>query len=96
MKLKGNGMNTSIFLEARIEKIKITSHDLIVHLVDGRRLDVPLVWFPRLAKATAAQRNKYRLIGEGVGINWPLIDEDLSAAGLLSCTSPVFAETTHQ
>jgi hypothetical protein len=44
---------------------------------------VPLVWFPRLLRATPAQRDNYELLGDGVGIHWPDIDEDLSVAGLL-------------
>ena len=73
--------------EARADKVKVTSETLIVHLVDGRKLEVPLAWFPRLCKATAAQRNRYRLIGQGVGIHWLQIDEDISIEGLLNVTS---------
>ncbi len=75
-------MNTSS--EALAEKVKVTSHVLIVSLVDGRKLEVPLVWFPRLYKATAAQRKQYKLIGRGIGIHWPKIDEDISIDGLLN------------
>ena len=77
-------MITSVFKEAKIEKIKVDSQHLTVHLVDGRKLEVPLVWFPRLLNATTAQRNKYRLVGNGVGIHWSEIDEDLSIEGLLA------------
>lgn len=55
-----------------------------VALSDGRRLGVPLDWFPRLAGATPQQRQRWELIGRGVGIHWPDIDEDLSVAGLLA------------
>ena len=78
-------MNSSM-PEARAEKVKVTSHTLVVSLVDGRKLEVPLVWFPRLCKATPVQRSQYRLIGEGVGIHWPKIDEDISVEGLLNIT----------
>ena len=77
-------MNTSISVEAKIEKIKLTSKELIVHLVDGRKMEVPLGWFPKLLKATVRQRNRYRLIGNGIGVHWPDIDEDLSISGLLA------------
>ena len=70
--------------ESRAEKVKVTADTLIVYLVDGRKLEVPLAWFPRLCKATAAQRKQYRLIGQGIGIHWPKIDEDLSVEGLLN------------
>ena len=70
--------------ESRAEKVKVTADTLIVYLVDGRKLEVPLAWFPRLCKATATQRKHYRLIGQGIGIHWPKIDEDLSVEGLLN------------
>ena len=54
-----------------------------VRLVDGRELGVPIEWFPRLRQANEAQRENWRLIGNGVGIHWDELDEDLSVAGLL-------------
>lgn len=57
-----------------------------VTLQDGRRLWIPYSWFPRLESATPSQRANWELIGSGVGIHWPDIDEDLSVAGLLRGT----------
>ena len=34
------------------QDVVFTDDDLIVSLIDGRKVTVPLVWFPRLAKAT--------------------------------------------
>jgi hypothetical protein len=56
---------------------------LRVTLADGRELAVPLEGFPRLRDATPQQRRKWRLIGRGLGIHWPDIDEDISVASLL-------------
>ena len=56
---------------------------LQVLLSDGREIGVPLEWFPRLRDASPEQRGNWRLIGKGVGIHWPDIDEDISVAGLL-------------
>ena len=77
-------MNTLTFSPARAEKVKVTTHDLIVYLIDGRKLEVPLAWFPRLCKAKPAERNAFRLIGNGVGIHWSKLDEDISIDGLLN------------
>jgi hypothetical protein len=66
------------------EKVKITRDTLQVDLCDGRTISVPLAWFPRLQKATAEERNKWRLIGKGQGIHWSDIDEDISIEGLLA------------
>ena len=70
----------------RALKVKVTRDELLLDLVDGRRLAVPLAWYPRLANATAKQRTKFRLTGGGVGIHWPDVDEDLSVEGLLQGT----------
>jgi hypothetical protein len=56
---------------------------LVVDLADGRRISVPLAWFPRLASATRDQLHDYTFIGGGLGIHWPQVDEDLSVAGFL-------------
>lgn len=56
---------------------------LIVSLVDGRKLSVPLAWYPRLLHASIEDRNVWELIGDGEGIHWPRIDEDLSVSGIL-------------
>ena len=75
-------MITSV-ADERIKDIRVTNHELVVALADGRTLSVPLVWYPRLLNATAEQRNDWQLIGDGEGVHWPQIDEDLSGAGLL-------------
>jgi hypothetical protein len=65
------------------QDVVFTDDDLIVSLIDGRKVTVPLVWFPRLAKSTKSQLENYKLLGDGEGIHWPEIDEDLSVVGLL-------------
>jgi hypothetical protein len=69
-------------------QVVITDDELTVHLIDGRRVSAPLVWYPRLLHANPDQRNDWELIGEGEGIHWPQIDEDLSVAGILRGTRP--------
>jgi len=64
----------------------VTASDdaLIVDLADGRTITVPFAWFPRLARGTPAERANWRLIGRGVGIHWPDLDEDISVESLLA------------
>lgn len=64
-------------------KIWFSEDMLYVLLRDGREIGVPLLWFPRLRKATKAQLNDWRLIGNGIGIHWESLDEDISVAALL-------------
>lgn len=69
--------------EARATDVSVTEDELIVVLADGRRLAVPLAWFPRLLRATPQQRLNFQILDAGIGIHWPDVDEDLSVAGLL-------------
>jgi hypothetical protein len=69
--------------DPRAEHVHCTNDELVVVLTDGRTLSVPLAWFPRLANASVRQRSKFQLLGDGAGIHWPMIDEDISIAGLL-------------
>lgn len=68
------------------EEIQCTEDELIVSLVDGRKISAPLAWFPRLVNASMEERNNWELLGDGQGIHWPDIDEDLSVSGLLKGT----------
>ena len=67
----------------RVADVSFTADSLCLSLRDGRKISVPLSWYPRLLKATPAQRNHWELAGAGYGIHWPDIDEDLSTEGLL-------------
>ncbi len=69
---------------ARAKCVVVTDCELIVTLDDGRSISVPIVWFPRLSRATPESREKWELIGDGEGIHWPILDEDISVAGLLA------------
>lgn len=66
------------------ESITVTDDTLSVDLSDGRTISVPLAWFPRLVHATQQERSHWRLIGEGQGIHWEDINEDVSVEGLLA------------
>jgi hypothetical protein len=63
--------------------VSFTDEALVVRMKDGRILSVPLSWFPRLVGATVEQRSNWQLIGDGLGIHWAELDEDISIAGLL-------------
>lgn len=66
------------------QDMSITEDTLAVELLDGRSLSVPLTWYPRLVHGTAEERSNWRLIGQGSGIHWPALDEDLSVEDLLA------------
>jgi hypothetical protein len=73
-------------VDPRAKEVAVSEDELSVLLADGRRICVPLAWFPRLLRATPAQRAHFEVLGDGQGIHWPDLDEDLSIAGLLRGT----------
>jgi hypothetical protein len=77
-------MSTAVSVENRIGHVVVTDETITAHLVDGRVISVPLAWSWRLSDATPAQRANWELIGDGYGVHWPDVDEDLSADGLLN------------
>ena len=70
--------------QARAQRVSLTDDALVVELVDGRTITVPLTWYPRLVHGTPAEQANWRLIGDGEGIHWPDVDEDISVEGLLA------------
>ncbi len=71
-------------IEIRATSVRVSDDALIVDLNDGRTVSAPLAWYPRLLDGTAAERDNYQFIGEGLGIHWPQLDEDISVEGILA------------
>ena len=67
----------------RAQHVAITNDSLVVELTDGRTISTPLAWYPRLLHADPKERDNWRLIGNGGGIHWPDLDEDLSVDSLI-------------
>ena len=67
----------------QVKDVSCTDDTISVDLFDGRRITVPLAWYPRLLHATRDQRAKWEIGGAGYHIHWPDLDEDLSTEGLL-------------
>ena len=79
-------MPTLLRVERRdvaIQIVHVSEVALTVDLADGRSISAPLAWYPRLWHGTTAVRENWRLIGNGSGIHWPDLDEDISAEGLI-------------
>ena len=70
--------------EFRVEEVTVTEDTLTAELSDGRTISVPLDWFPKLVHSTPKERGNWRFIGNGQGIHWPDLDEDISVEGLLA------------
>ena len=77
-------MSIAVNADARVKDVAVTNDLITFHLVDGRIISVPLVWSWRLSEATPAQRTNYEIIGDGQGVHWPDIDEDLSVEGMFN------------
>ena len=63
--------------------VRLSGDTLSLDLADGRTVSMPLDWYPRLLHATEEERGNWRLLGQGMGIHWPDLDEDISVEGIL-------------
>ena len=77
-------MSTAVSVENRIQRVEVSDESITAHLVDGRVISVPLAWSWRLSEASPKQRANWQLIGDGHGVHWPDVDEDISADGMLN------------
>ncbi len=68
---------------AHAQQVTVSDDALTVDLTDGRTIAVPLVWYPRLLHGSPAERQHWQLIGNGVGIHWPELDEDISVENIV-------------
>ncbi|MBI5141081.1 MAG: DUF2442 domain-containing protein [Nitrospirae bacterium] len=64
--------------------VTVTDDDLSIDLSDGRRIVVPLAWYPRLLHASGTERRHWQLLGDGYAIEWPDLDEHIGMEGLLA------------
>ncbi|MFY0665519.1 MAG: DUF2442 domain-containing protein [Natronospirillum sp.] len=76
----------AVELHPQAVSVSFTEVAIVVDLADGRTVSAPLLWFPRLSSASPQQLENWELLGDGEGIHWPDIDEDISVAGLLAGT----------
>ena len=63
--------------------VTVTDDTLTVDLLDGRSVSVPLEWYPRLLHAHQRERENWRFIGNGEGVHWPDLDEDVSIEAIV-------------
>ncbi|HEV8130619.1 MAG TPA: DUF2442 domain-containing protein [Acidobacteriota bacterium] len=76
-------MSIAVSTDARVKKVSVTDELITFYLADGRVIGVPLAWSWRLSDATPEQRANSEIIGDGHGVHWPDIDEDISVDGIL-------------
>lgn len=70
--------------ESLAQKVIFTEDSFVVYLSDGRNISVPIIWYPRLFNGNKQELENYELIGDGEGIHWPSLDEDISVNGILA------------
>ena len=78
-----NSLTVEILEVPAVQKVDIDDEALTVDLSDGRTISIPLAWYPRLVHGSNTERNNYRLIGNGSGIHWNDLDEDISVQNIL-------------
>jgi hypothetical protein len=90
MCISGQGLTA----DTRVRSVSTSDDELTVGLMDGHAITAPLVWYPRLATATPAQRARWEVYAGGYGVHWPDVDENLSTEGpLLGRPAPQPAQT---
>lgn len=77
-------MSSAAKADARVKRATVTDELITFHLMDGRVVSTPLSWSWRLSDATLAQRENCEIMGDGEGVHWPDIDEDLSVDGMFN------------
>jgi hypothetical protein len=78
-------MNTAGAInQARAIHAEVSESELVVNLDDGRKISLPLEWYPRLAYGTPKERAHFDVIGNGAGLHWPALDEDISVESMLA------------
>ena len=82
-------------MKPHADYVTVSDDTLRVELSDGRTISVPLAWYPRLVHATQDERNNWELIGNGQGIRWPDLDEDLSVEGFIAGRSVLLYDLAH-
>ena len=76
-------MSIVVSREPLVRDVEVSDDTITAHLADGRTISVPLAWSWRLSDATPEQRRHFQLVGNGEGIHWPDVDEDISVRGML-------------
>jgi hypothetical protein len=74
----------SVIIETTAVKVTLNEDEMMVDLADGRRIIVPLAWYPRLTYATSNERQNWQLLGNGYAIEFPDLDEHIGVEGLLA------------
>ncbi len=77
-----HGIGTSA-TEPLAENVYFDADSMWVSLTDGRKVSIPLAYFPRLLRATTKQRQRYVISGGGTGLHWDDLDEDISVRALV-------------
>lgn len=67
----------------QVTAVSISDDTISVDLLDGRSVSVPLEWYPRLLHADQTERENCRFTGNGEGIHWPDLDEDISVEAIV-------------
>lgn len=77
-------MNT-LNLEDKVQfkKFEVKDDYIIITLVDNNCIRRHKSEIPFLKMASRRKISKYEIMGEGEGVHFPLLDEDLSAAYLI-------------
>lgn len=78
-----NTLARNIKKPATAVKVEFTARFIHLFLKDGRQIKTPLRFYPRLFQADKKQLKDFRLLGDGSGIHWESLNEDLSVDSII-------------
>lgn len=69
--------------QLQVSDVEVTAQSIVFGMADGRRIEAPLWWYPRLQAASAQQRAAWTILPFGDAVGWEEIDEYISAKALI-------------
>lgn len=74
-----------------IKEVSFPARKIVLHLYDGRIINLPIEKFPAIAKLTSAQKRKYKTLA-GMGLMFDDCDTVFHISDFLGQTFPIEAQ----
>lgn len=69
--------------QLQVADVTVTDSTILFQMADGRKIEAPLWWYPRLQAASREERQKWEILPFGDAVGWEAIDEYISAKALI-------------
>ncbi len=69
--------------QLQVTSVVVSDGTIRFHMADGRKIEAPLWWYPRLQGASPEQQKNWEILPFGDAVGWHDIDEYISAKALI-------------